>query len=364
MTTLNPLAFDDLESFKELEKEEGLKRGWTPVPTSENEDLRQGEESTKGVLAHFGKKGMKWGVRNTSSSSGSGGGSSRAQKRLDKAERKFDKTFEKKGRTNQLKVSLHNDIGPVVQSKVNRLNASPKYANAISSGRLKDANAPITKQYVKDFNKIYLNEMNSYLKGYQSPKGKTVKAELNSEDFLGFSLKVQNGRGAVKHADEVLIRVNYVKDENGAIVGFEVVDDELTQSAIDDVLAHFGTKGMKWGVRRSRESKVTVTDKGKRVKTKGGFNRPAHSDAVSVRVSGQVAKKSGVKALSNEELKAFNNRLNLEQQAKRLQYNDQSPPKKFVLKILGQTGNTQASDSANAVASKQVKKLLVKAAVV
>lgn len=137
-----------------------------------------------------------------------------------------------------------------------------------------------------------------------------------------------------------------------------------TAEIVEDVLAHVGVKGMRWGVRRDRASKVTVIDKRKRIKTSGGHKRPAHPDAVGPRISGQVAKKSGVKALSNDELKAYTQRLNLEQQAKRLSYNDASPPKKFVLKLLGQTGQQQAQETANAVASKQVKKLLVKAAVV
>jgi hypothetical protein len=126
------------------------------------------------------------------------------------------------------------------------------------------------------------------------------------------------------------------------------------------ILAHHGVKGMRWGVRRNRTSAVTVSEKGKRLKTSGGHGRPAHSDAVRVRTIGQVGKKSGLKALSNEELQALNQRLNLEQQAKRLTYNDKSPPKKFILTLLGQTGKQQASEAANSVASTQVKKLLAK----
>ncbi len=134
-----------------------------------------------------------------------------------------------------------------------------------------------------------------------------------------------------------------------------------TSDVIERVLAHHGVKGMRWGVRRKATvgpQEVIVSDKRKRLKTSGGQGHPAHSDATRVRVSGQVAKKSGMKALSNQELEAYNKRLNLEQQAKRLSYNDKSPPKKFVLKLLGQTGQQQAQETANAVASKQVKRLL------
>jgi hypothetical protein len=134
---------------------------------------------------------------------------------------------------------------------------------------------------------------------------------------------------------------------------------------VDIILAHHGVKGMRWGVRRDRTSgpvAVSVRDKGKRVKTSGGKGFPAHSDAVRARTIGQVGRKSGLKALSNDELSAYNQRLNLEAQAKRLHYNDKSPPKKFVLTLLGQTGKQQATEAANTVASAQVKKLLAKAA--
>jgi hypothetical protein len=168
---------------------------------------------------------------------------------------------------------------------------------------------------------------------------------------------------------------------------------------VADILEHHGVKGMRWGVRKAnrvgdivvsrglgisttgnrqrsaersaakstpKKAKdtraVVVRDKGKRLKTSGGKGHPAHPDAVRVRTLGQVGKKSGLKALSNEELQAYNQRLNLEQQAKRLSYNDKSPPKKFVLTLLGQTGKQQASEAANTVASAQVKKLLNKAA--
>jgi 2'-5' RNA ligase len=135
-----------------------------------------------------------------------------------------------------------------------------------------------------------------------------------------------------------------------------------TKDIVNDILKHHGIKGMKWGVRRSRSSNVTVSDKGKRLKTTGGHGRSAHPDAVRVRTIGQVSKKSGFKALSNEELQAFNQRLNLEQQAKRLRFNDSSPPKKFVLKLLGQTGQQTANEISNTASSAAVKKILAAAA--
>ena len=133
-------------------------------------------------------------------------------------------------------------------------------------------------------------------------------------------------------------------------------------NVVDDILAHHGVKGMRWGVRRDRSSSVTVSDKGKKIKTKGGYGHPAHPDAIRVRTNGQVARKSGVKALSDDELQAYAKRIQLEQNVKRLQYNESSPAVKFVKSVLGQTGKQQATETANTVASKQIKKALAKKA--
>jgi hypothetical protein len=136
----------------------------------------------------------------------------------------------------------------------------------------------------------------------------------------------------------------------------------FSSEVVAAILAHHGVKGMRWGVRRDRSSSVTVSDKGKRLKTSGGHGRSAHPDAVRVRTIGQVSRKSGFKALSNEELQAFNQRLNLEQQAKRLRFNDSSPPKKFVLKLLGQTGQQTANEISSTASAAAVKKILAAAA--
>lgn len=147
---------------------------------------------------------------------------------------------------------------------------------------------------------------------------------------------------------------------------------------VQDILAHSGVKGMKWGVRKSassrvqgvkeararaKSSEVTIKDKRKKVKTSGGVGRPAHSDAVRARTLGQVGKKSGLKALSNEELQAYNNRLNLEMQAKRLRHQDSSAAKKFIRALVGKKA-PQAADAGTKAAlnSEFAKKKMAKGA--
>lgn len=88
---------------------------------------------------------------------------------------------------------------------------------------------------------------------------------------------------------------------------------------LNDILAHYGVKGMKWGVRRRSsvpDGKVQVSQAkpGAKLKTAGGKGFKADPDAIAARASAQVVKKSGTAALSNKELQALVTRMNLEQQ--------------------------------------------------
>lgn len=160
---------------------------------------------------------------------------------------------------------------------------------------------------------------------------------------------------------------------------------------VEEILEHHGVKGMKWGVRTANRvgdvvvsrglgisttgnrgraaaraaakssigpQKVSVSDKRKKLKTSGGKGFPAHADAIRARKAGQIGKKSGLKALSDKELQDYARRLNLEQNVKRLNYNEKSAPSKFIASLLGQTGKNSANAVAGDVATHQVKKHL------
>jgi hypothetical protein len=124
-----------------------------------------------------------------------------------------------------------------------------------------------------------------------------------------------------------------------------------TPEIVENILKHHGVKGQKWGVRRKATvgaTEVVISDRRKKIKTSGGKGFPAHADAVRARTTGQVAKKSGLKALSNKELQDYNQRLNLEQQAKRLTFQDKSAGKKFALTMVGKRGPGLAESGAKA----------------
>jgi hypothetical protein len=114
----------------------------------------------------------------------------------------------------------------------------------------------------------------------------------------------------------------------------------------DQILQHYGVKGMKWGVRRDDTGTVSTGEKGRVNKVKdrlkkeidertstettvrakpgqivrvvGGVKRLPHEDAVNARVAEQVAKRSTLDALSNRELQHLVNRMNLESQYRQL----------------------------------------------
>lgn len=129
-------------------------------------------------------------------------------------------------------------------------------------------------------------------------------------------------------------------------------------------LLHYGVKGMRWGVRRSRTPvAVTVSQKGrKRLKAVGGQRHPASSDAVSAKTLGRVAKKSGYQALSDDQLRSYNNRLNLEANARRLDYQNRSVISKFISAVLSDSGKNNVSDAASDAAAKKVKSSLARTA--
>lgn len=115
-------------------------------------------------------------------------------------------------------------------------------------------------------------------------------------------------------------------------------------SLVGGVLAHYGVKGMKWGVRRTdaqlaaaREVSVTQKKPGTYVKTSGGKGLPASDDAVKAAVGRQKAKASSTDALSNAELRQVVERMNLESQYQRLSFESdrRSVGQKFVAGLLG-----------------------------
>jgi len=91
-----------------------------------------------------------------------------------------------------------------------------------------------------------------------------------------------------------------------------------------DSLAHFGVKGMKWGVRKAEQ-----------------FNATASADAKQAKELGTTAKKVGTHALSNKDYEALLKRMELDQRYARLSERKKSEGEKWVTDQLKQVGQQE-----------------------
>lgn len=76
-----------------------------------------------------------------------------------------------------------------------------------------------------------------------------------------------------------------------------------------DYLEHFGVKGMKWGVRKAKSAVSSARSKHQARKA---ARHPQSPEAARAHALRKQVKKKGLDSLSNSELQALNNRLNLE----------------------------------------------------
>lgn len=150
---------------------------------------------------------------------------------------------------------------------------------------------------------------------------------------------------------------------------YPLMDNSPKVSSIEEAdvawsaLEHHGVKGMRWGRSRSAPTaSVSVSQKGKKLKTKGGEGRKASPDAVKVAKLRQVRKKSGVSALSNEDLQSYQKRLNLEQSVTSLERN-QSGVKNWIARTLKGQGNQSVNQAGQAARTKVTKEAIKKVGV-
>jgi len=95
-----------------------------------------------------------------------------------------------------------------------------------------------------------------------------------------------------------------------------------------DSLAHYGIKGMKWGVRRYQNSDGSYTSAGKKRRKQYSSD---YEDTRSLR-------KKSYKELSNQELKQLNKRMNLESEYRRLNPQGIDRGKQIARDIIGTAG--------------------------
>ena len=119
----------------------------------------------------------------------------------------------------------------------------------------------------------------------------------------------------------------------------------LVPTLPDDVIQHFGRKGMKWGAH---------------VFTGGGSGGGEHTsaDAARAHASASTAKKHGTSALSNADLQHLVNRTQLERQYGQLNTRHASQGEKIAKEILINAGKQTAQSYATKYATKGAEHLI------
>lgn len=144
----------------------------------------------------------------------------------------------------------------------------------------------------------------------------------------------------------------------------EEVEDEMAQNDDESFyLKHYGIKGMKWGVKKAKDS-VSESRKSRAAAKKA----PASSDHNTATAARKKASQGGLSKLSNKELQDAINRMNLESQYKTLQAKNPTPQqaamnygKKIALSVAKDMAKTTMKNVvANNVKDPRVAELIKK----
>jgi hypothetical protein len=133
-------------------------------------------------------------------------------------------------------------------------------------------------------------------------------------------------------------------------ISYDQNQEVSTEKPIED-LYHFGILGMKWG---RRNSKATGKPTAKKTSSDGADSED-HLKKLSL-------KNKKLSAMTNAELKAFNERMQLERTYKDLTKTEISPGRKFVNELIATTAKEVATNYVKKYANKGVEQLLKKAA--
>lgn len=274
--------------------------------------------SVEEVLAHFGVRGMKWGVRKDKGHEGE-----RVKlRKLPKLDKKWAQQFQGVSgwvKINNLAANYLN--GP--NGQYAKLKNRPEYKGKIEKA---SPDSPLYKKYIEDGTKEVNKAWAKVAKDMGvNPSGtQKLKTVIDSESGLAY-YKLQD----IKHAalmDESVVMVAKL-DDNG--LPFEIVRMDS-----DGELMHFGVLGMKWGKRKTP--------------------LPVSADAKQKQGVKDQVKKTKVSSVTNAQLQAAIRRMQLEQDFKRLSVNEKSGVSRWISSMLLEAGKRE-------VQAQVAKKLTVEA---
>lgn len=316
-------------------------------------------------LTHYGVKGMRWGVKKAddaqakiekAQAKGDNKTVAKQTAKRDKALDDADSKWQKSIYTNGGAVKVHNAMAEHFNKKIDALNDQHPDADLFDK-----PDSPASKAYMDALTALENESYSAAIKSVHGTSPSRKKEAVYVSDENGQRIEVRDAE--VKHAEAedtapdlvVLLKM----DASGHVIEANQASLELEHGdTAQEFLAHYGVKGMRWGVRKdeatsrggadSGPTAVVVTQKkpGKFAKTEGGKNHEIHKDSVDALKARQKAKASTTDALSNAELRTAVERMQLERRYAELEFSNdrRSRGSRFIAGLLGVKKKTKFSD--------------------
>jgi hypothetical protein len=261
-------------------------------------------------LAHYGVKGMKWGVHRTMSRSGRD--IRKAVKTGDMSRRQA--TWEKDVFTSKNYIKAYNRGAANINSKIPEFNRKHPLTEKSSKAQMKAYNKAVNKMMADTFTETFRSMFGD------SPDGRRLTVNEEDMEETGWPIIELQHSGIGLPTGVPKIKVIF--DEIGRIVSVELDESELS---------HYGIKGMKWGVRKDRSSRRAA--RATKVRKALGVDSEESRQVLST-----MTKRVG--NMSNSELQAAVNRMNLERKYERLANPKKEAAKNMAEKIFQTLGPT------------------------
>lgn len=286
------------------------------------------------ILTHHGVKGQKWGVRKD--------GGHEGEQATTKKIAKLDKKFEKDAKNPYTYIAVHNHAAKELNThELHRINNKSQYKNVDLT-----KNPELKAKYEHEVQATYVKHLRAGVEKLGTNASGTKKYTIETNPNGHWNVASSD----VAHSDSSY-KVPLKRGPKGHVLSVGDPEDSMQQGAdlVNNILSHHGVLGMKWGHRRgSSESSSS--------ESKSSVPTHASNDHVQAESHKSTLNKHGLKALSNDDLKQLNERMQLEQTYRNL--NGQKPTKfetghKQVKKILA-VGKTL--NDINAIATSPVGK--------